>query len=118
MSGIDGTGGAAIAGAGNDINGGIDTTISNIESSVIGTEANAGVAANQGTNQQQAAANAQNSMNAAQGAVQTNEQNAGAGNAVQVAADQSNQNVEAAALAAAEEKARHEEVMSAIGSFQ
>lgn len=118
MAGIDGTGGAAIAGAGNDIEGLIDTGASNIESTGISTEANAGVTANQGVNQRQAGANAQNSMNAAQGAVMTNQQNADAQNAIQAAAAQSNQNVEAAALAAAEEKARHEEVMSAIGSFQ
>jgi hypothetical protein len=104
--------------AGNDVSGDVSSDVTGDESSGITNEGNSQVTSDQGAIQQQGATDAQSSTNLAQGATQTNAQNADAGNALQAAADQSNQNVEAAALAAALEKARHEEAMSAIGSFQ
>jgi hypothetical protein len=87
------------------------------QSDGITQDANSGVASNQATSSAQSAQQDQNSLNSAANAHQTNEQNAAAANAQQAVADESNQDVEQAQLNAALEKARHEEISSAIGSM-
>jgi len=102
---------------GNDLSADFATMGTDAQSQGIQNQSNATTTADQGSLQQSGGANAQSSINLAQGGLQTNQQNFAAGQASLAVASDSNQKSEALQLAAAEEKARDKDVTTGLGAF-